>query len=101
ACAHTGVTCLGSVGLTSTQGSTSLLRKFTPGCPETSQPAKGLETDTTLSGLRVNGPAVDATPAASVNTAAKASSRIAVRQRIGASLAPGPVALPGPRHCQP
>jgi hypothetical protein len=34
-----------------------------------------------------------------VNTAARASSRMTVRQRIGASLVPGPaVPLLGPRH---
>jgi hypothetical protein len=65
-----------------------------------SQPAKGLETDTTLSGLRVNGPAVDGAMVASVNAAARASSRITVRQRIGASLAPGPISPSlGPREC--
>src|SRR5206468_11740752 len=93
-CCHTATMLSGSVGLTSTQGSTSLLRKFTPGCPEVSQPAKGLETDTTLSGPRVNDPAVDGATVASVNAAARASSRIPVRKRIGASLTRGPVALP-------
>src|SRR5919109_316659 len=65
-CCHTAMMLPVSVGLISTQGSTSLLRKFTPGCPEMSQPAKGLATDTTFSGLRVNGAAVDGATMASV-----------------------------------
>src|SRR6266536_3555361 len=86
-CCHAATMLFGSVGFTSTHGSTSLLRKFTPGCPEISQPAKGLETDTTLSGLRVNGPALLGAIVASVNAPARASSRMTVRERISASVA--------------
>src|SRR6266511_3339363 len=49
------------------------LTKFTPGGPEKSRPGKGLETDTTVSGLRVNGPALLGAPVASVNAPARAS----------------------------
>src|SRR5512132_1527415 len=85
-CCQTAMTLFGSAGLTSTQGSSSALRKFVPGpIPEISQPAKGLGTDTCCNRLRVNGPAVDGAAVTSVNAPAMASSRITVRERIRAS----------------
>src|ERR671925_171606 len=58
-CCHTAIWFIGFAGLASTHGSTSALRKFVPpaAMPEMSHPAKGLDTDTTCSGLRVNTPA--------------------------------------------
>src|SRR5215216_7234167 len=95
-CCHTATRFMGSVGLASTQGSSSALRKFVPpaASPEILQPANGLATDTTVNGLRVNMPAAAGAAMTRTNAAARVSSRITTRERIRRLLArPGP-ALP-------
>jgi hypothetical protein len=76
----------GLVGFTSTQGSTSLFRKFVPGpIAEMSQPANGLGPDTTFSGPTVIGPALVGPAVSTANMLARASTWMGVRGRIGTS----------------
>src|SRR5919198_5651908 len=68
-CCHVATMLSGCIGFTSTHGSTSVLAKFLPVCPESAvHEAKGLAPETCFGVDAVNTPA-QATPAASTATA--------------------------------
>jgi hypothetical protein len=74
-CCHVLTMLSGFVGLTSTQGSTSVFGKFVPVCPESAvHDAKGLTPETFVGVDAVKTPA-QATPAASAPTAASNPAR--------------------------
>ena len=75
-CCHVATMLSGLVGFTSTQGSTSVLAKFVPVCPESVvQEANGLAPDTFCGVDAVNVDA-QATPAASAPTAASSATSV-------------------------